>query len=216
MIITIDGPAASGKGTLSRALARALGFAHLDTGGLYRAVALQMLLTGQDPGDEAAAGKAAKGLNLEYLGHPLLRRQATGQAASTISRYKGVRAALLDVQRSFAAHPPGGARGAILDGRDTGSVICPEADVKLYVEASSTERARRRAKELRDKGEPADVATIQAEIEARDHQDKTRSQAPLVVPDGAHVIDTTAMSIEEALEVALSIVTRSRPSDLLK
>lgn len=214
MIITIDGPAASGKGTLSRALAQALGFAHLDTGGLYRAVALQMLLAGQDPEDEAAASKAAQALNLDYLEHPLLRRQATGQAASKISRYKGVRAALLDVQRGFAAQPPGGAKGAILDGRDTGSVICPDADVKLYVEASSAERARRRAKELRDKGDPADVASIQAEIEARDHQDKTRAEAPLVVPDGAHVIDTTALSIEEALAAALDIVARSGPNEL--
>lgn len=214
MIITIDGPAASGKGTLSRALAQTLGFAHLDTGGLYRAVALQLLLTGQDPEDEAAASKAAQELSLDYLEHPLLRRQATGQAASKISRYKGVRAALLDVQRGFAAQPPGGAKGAILDGRDTGSVICPDADVKLYVEASAHERARRRAQELRGKGEAADIAAIQAEIEARDHQDKTRAEAPLVVPSGAHVIDTTALSIEEALTAALDIVARSSPGAL--
>lgn len=208
MIITIDGPAASGKGTLSRLLADALGFAHLDTGGLYRAAALQLLLSGADPEDEAAAVRAAQALNLEYLSHPLLRRQATGQAASTISRYPGVREALLSLQREFAAAPPGGAAGAILDGRDTGSVVCPDADVKLYVEASAGERARRRAKELDAKGERSDVASIQAEIEARDHQDKTRAEAPLIVPPGAHILDTTALSIDEALTAALAIVDK--------
>lgn len=205
MIITIDGPAASGKGTLARALAEHLGFAHLDTGGLYRAVALQVLLVGADPEDDAFAVKAAQSLNLDFLDHPLLRRQATGQAASKVSRYDGVRAALLDLQRDFAANPPGEAKGAVLDGRDTGSVICPNADVKLYVEASSAERARRRAKELETRGEAADLNAIQAEIEARDHQDMTRAQAPLIVPQGAVRIDTTALGIEESLKVALKV-----------
>lgn len=213
MIITIDGPAASGKGTLARALAEKLGYAHLDTGGLYRAVALQLLLVGADPGDEALARKAAQSLNLSYLEHPHLRRQATGQAASLVSRYKGVRAALLQLQRDFAASPPGGAAGAVLDGRDTGSVICPDADVKLYVEASAQERARRRAKELQDKGESADLAGIQAEIEARDHADKTRKEAPLVMPKGAHLLDTTTLSIDAALSAALTIVRQVGPCD---
>lgn len=211
MIITIDGPAASGKGTLARALAARLGFVHLDTGGLYRAVALQMMLMGADPEDEAAATKAAQSLNLEYLDHALLRGQATGQAASKVSRYAGVRAALLDVQRNFASKPPGAARGAVLDGRDTGSVICPNADVKLYVEAGAAERARRRAKELEARGEAAHLETIQAEIEARDDQDKTREHAPLVVPPGAYVLDTTALSIDEALAAALEIIGNATP-----
>jgi len=209
MIITIDGPAASGKGTLARALARRLGFAQLDTGGLYRAVALHLLRAGANLDDEDAASQAARALDLGLLNDPALRDQATGQGASQISKYPGVRAALLDVQRHFAQTPPGGAKGAILDGRDTGSVICPDADVKLYVEASSQERARRRAKELQAKGQNVDVLAIQAEIEARDHQDKTRKQAPLTIPDGAHLLDTTQMSIEATLAAALDIISKA-------
>ncbi|MEO0412786.1 MAG: (d)CMP kinase [Pseudomonadota bacterium] len=209
MIITIDGPAASGKGTLARLLAKELSLAYLDTGGLYRATALAMLRSGHDLADKAAASASARALDVGTLSDPQLRAQDTGAAASKIARYPGVRSALLDFQRRFAANPPGNARGAVLDGRDTGSVICPDADVKFYVEASAQERARRRAAELAAKGEDADPSHIEAEIIARDTQDKTRKEAPLVVPPGAAILDTTALTIEEALQAALTIVAKA-------
>lgn len=209
MIITIDGPAASGKGTLARLLAAELGFAHLDTGALYRAVGLAMLQAGLDLSDERQAADCAGKLDLAFLKDPQLRSQDVGQAASSVARYPAVRQALLTVQRQFASQPPGEALGAILDGRDTGSVICPDADVKFYVEASVEERARRRAKELKDKGEDVDIASIAAEITKRDQQDKTRSEAPLVRPQGAHLLDTTEMSIEAALAAALEVISKA-------
>lgn len=209
MIITIDGPAASGKGTLAKLIAKELGLAHLDTGGLYRATALAMLRAGHDLADEAEAAACASTLDVSTLNDPQLRAQETGEAASQIARYAGVRAALLDFQRSFAANPPGNARGAVLDGRDTGSVICPGADIKFYVEASAKERARRRAAELAAKGQETDLADIEAEIIARDTQDKTRKEAPLVMPEQAHLLDTTQMSIETALAAAMDIISKA-------
>ncbi|MEM7570733.1 MAG: d(CMP) kinase [Pseudomonadota bacterium] len=210
MIITIDGPAASGKGTLARRLAEELHLAHLDTGALYRAVALSMLRAGDDLGDADKAGVHAASLSPDLLEDAALRAQETGQAASRVARYPQVRASLLAFQRAFAANPPGDAQGAVLDGRDTGSVVCPDAAVKLYVEASVQERARRRAAELQAKGEAADFATIEAEIEARDRQDKTRKEAPLVMPQGATKLDTTTMTADEALSAALAIIAKAR------
>ncbi|MEM6833380.1 MAG: (d)CMP kinase [Pseudomonadota bacterium] len=208
MIITIDGPAASGKGTLARRLAQALGYAHLDTGALYRAVGLSMLRAGHDLDDAAQAEQIAGALDLSLLEAPALREQKTGQAASAVARYPGVRTALLQLQRGFAATPP----GAVLDGRDTGSVVCPNADVKLYVDAAVTERARRRAAELQAAGKDVSQADVEAELAARDAQDKAREEAPLVVPDGAVQLDTTRLSIEDALEAALKVVSAKKIS----
>ncbi|MGD1954409.1 MAG: (d)CMP kinase [Sphingomonadales bacterium] len=208
MIITIDGPAASGKGTLARRLAQALGYAHLDTGALYRAVGLSMLRAGHDLDDAAQAEQIAGALDLSLLEAPALREQKTGQAASAVARYPGVRTALLQLQRGFAATPP----GAVLDGRDTGSVGCPNADVKLYVDAAVTERARRRAAELQAAGKDVSQADVEAELAARDAQDKAREEAPLVVPDGAVQLDTTRLSIEDALEAALKVVSAKKIS----
>lgn len=208
MIITIDGPAASGKGTLARRLAQALGYAHLDTGALYRAVGLSMLRAGHDLDDAAQAEQIAGALDLSLLEAPALREQKTGQAASAVARYPGVRTALLQLQRDFAATPP----GAVLDGRDTGSVVCPNADVKLYVDAAVTERARRRAAELQAAGKDVSQADVEAELAARDAQDKAREEAPLVVPDGAVQLDTTRLSIEDALEAALKVVSAKKIS----
>lgn len=208
MIITIDGPAASGKGTLARRLAQALGYAHLDTGALYRAVGLSMLRAGHDLDDAAQAEQIAGALDLSLLEAPALREQKTGQAASAVARYPGVRSALLQLQRDFAATPP----GAVLDGRDTGSVVCPNADVKLYVDAAVTERARRRAAELQAAGKDVSQADVEAELAARDAQDKAREEAPLVVPDGAVQLHTTRLSIEDALEAALKVVSAKKIS----
>ena len=188
--IAIDGPAASGKGTIARALARHFGFHHLDTGLLYRA-------TGARGGDPVAAARA---LTAADLARPDLRSAEAGQAASRVAAIPEVRAALVDFQRRFAAQEP----GAVLDGRDIGTVICPDAPVKLFITASDAVRAERRAAEL-----GADPAEILAQLRERDARDAGRAAAPMAVASDAIVIDTTAMGIEDAVAEAVAIVARA-------
>jgi cytidylate kinase len=209
VVIAIDGPAASGKGTIARRLAARRGYAHLDTGLLYRAVAALVLEAGADPADAAAAEATARALDLADLHRSDLRNPATGAASSVVAAHPGVRQALLDYQRFFAGNPRGGAAGVVLDGRDIGTVVCPEANVKLFVTASVDERARRRAAELAARGEPADVAAVRADIEARDARDRSRPVAPLAAAADAILLDTTELDIEAAVAAAARLVSEA-------
>ena len=211
MIVAVDGPSASGKGTLARRLAAALDFAHLDTGLLYRAVGAAVLAAGGDPAEPAVAAAAARSLDLAALDPAPLRREAVGQAASVVAANPEVRAALLDHQRRFAAAPPGGKAGAVLDGRDIGTVVCPRAEVKIFVTASPEARARRRHKELLERGEARIYARVVAEMRERDRRDSERAAAPLQPAPDAEVLDTTALDAEEVFRAALEIVERKRP-----
>ncbi|MGH7093346.1 MAG: (d)CMP kinase [Stellaceae bacterium] len=213
-VIAIDGPAGSGKGTLAAALARRFGLAHLDTGRLYRAVAALVLDKGGDPADPAAATAAAQRLDAGMLGDPRLRGEAVGSAASVIAAIPAVRAALLAFQRAFAAHPPPidgktAANGAVLDGRDIGTIVCPDAAVKLYITASAAERAQRRVKELRQSGTPAIYQAVLQDIEERDARDSGRRVAPLEAAPDAVEIDTTGLGPDAVLEQACQLVTRA-------
>ena len=213
MIITVDGPSASGKGTLARRLAEALGLAYLDTGMIYRATAARLLEAGQDPADPGAAARAARALELADLERPDLRQEAVGQAASVVAAIPEVRAALLEMQRRFAARPPGGKAGAILDGRDIGTVVCPEAEVKLFVTAGLKTRAERRHKELLGRGEPSIYARVVQDLEARDARDSARAVAPLQPAPGAHVLDTSEMNVDAAFHAAMQIIAAHRTSE---
>lgn len=193
--IAIDGPAASGKGTISRALAAHFRFAHLDTGLLYRAVGARLL-----EGEEPIA--AARALQAGALENDALRLPAVAEAASKVAVIPEVRAALVDFQRAFARR----AGGAVLDGRDIGTVICPEAEAKLFVIASPEIRAERRFAELRDKGVETDLAAVLADVRARDERDMGRADAPLRAAEDAVEIDTTALSIEAAVARAVAAV----------
>jgi cytidylate kinase len=201
-VIAIDGPAASGKGTLARRIAQALGFAHLDTGRLYRAVGLAVLKRGEDPADPAAAQRAVEALDLSLLEDPELR---TAGAASKVAAIQAVRDALLDFQRNFAAHPPGG-KGAVLDGRDIGTVICPDATVKLFVTAAPETRAHRRYLELKNQGSSRSEEQVLNDIQTRDARDSGRTVAPLRQAHDATLLDTTHLDIEAAVARALEIV----------
>ncbi len=209
MIIAVDGPAAAGKGTLARRLAARLDFALLDSGALYRAVAARLLAAGGDPVDEDGACAAARELNAADLERAELRSEAIAQAASVVAAQPAVRAELLEFQRRFAATPPEGKKGAVLDGRDIGTVVCPAADVKFFVTASLEERANRRYKELLDRGEEAIYARVLQEMRDRDARDSGRAAAPLKPADDAVVLDTTEMNADTVFETALKIV-RSR------
>ncbi|MEA2874291.1 MAG: CMP/dCMP kinase [Hyphomicrobiales bacterium] len=202
MIIAIDGPAASGKGTLGKRLAAHFGLRHLDTGLLYRAVAKALLDAGRPLDDRAHAVAAAKALDPARFDEQALKGHAIGEAASIVSAIPEVRDALLAFQRNFAAQPP----GAVLDGRDIGTVIAPDADVKIFVIAAPEERARRRAAELKAAGQPADEAAILADILRRDERDRTRSVAPLVAATDAKTLDTSTLDIEAAVAKAIGIV----------
>ena len=206
MIIAIDGPAASGKGTVSRKLAAHYGLRHLDTGLLYRAVAKALLDAGRAPGDEVRAIVAAKAINPARFDESALKRYEVGEAASVVSAIPGVRAALLDFQKEFAAAPS----GAVLDGRDIGTVICPTAEVKIFVTAAPEVRAHRRTLELRGRGEKADEAAVLADIMSRDERDRSRSTAPLIQAPDAHLLDTSTLDIEGSLRAALALVERYR------
>jgi cytidylate kinase len=206
MIIAIDGPAASGKGTLGKRLAAHFGLRHLDTGLLYRAVAKALLDAGHTLDDRAKALAAAQSLDLTRLDEHTLKTHAIGEAASIVSAFPDVRAALIELQREFARSPP----GAVLDGRDIGTVIAPYANVKIFLTASAAERARRRAAELKRNGEPADEGAILADIERRDARDRTRAVAPLKPADDAHLLDTTHLDIDAAVRAAIDIVEAAR------
>ena len=210
MIIAIDGPAAAGKGTLARRIAEAFGFAYLDTGSLYRATAKKVLDQAIDPDDEQGCTVVALNLTPEDLDVAGLRIEEVGQAASQVSAIPGVRSALLRFQRDIAANPPGGKAGAVLDGRDIGTVVCPDADVKLFVTASTEVRAERRFKELREAGEDAIYARVLEEMRERDARDTNRAVAPLKPADDATVIDTSGLDADQVFEQAREIVTATQ------
>lgn len=203
-VIALDGPAASGKGTLGRALAAELGLDYLDTGLIYRGVARLALDQGLDPSSEACT-PLARALAPADLARDDLRTEEVGQAASRVSAIPGVRAALLEFQQHFAANPPNGV-GAILDGRDIGTVVCPGADVKLWLVADPLVRARRRHAENLAKGEPSDLDAIAASIAERDHREATRATAPMRPADDAVAIDTSRLTRGEVLDMAMAAV----------
>ena len=202
LVIAIDGPAASGKGTLARRLAAHFGLPHLDTGLLYRATACALLDDGRPLDDIRAAVEAARGLALCDFDEARLRSRELGEASSVVAAIPQVRAALIEMQRSFASR----SEGAVLDGRDIGTVICPDAVVKIFVTASAEKRAQRRALELASRGERVDYAHILDDIRRRDERDSGRSSAPLKIADDATRLDTTDLDIEAAFAAARDIV----------
>jgi cytidylate kinase len=202
MIIAIDGPAASGKGTLGKRIAAHYGLAHLDSGKLYRAVARDILAAGANPGDAKAALAAARALDPAMLGDRALMDSKLGEAASIVAGLPEVRKALLAYQRDFAARKP----GVVIDGRDIGTVICPDADVKLFVTAAPEERARRRYLELNEAGSAISEAEVLADIERRDERDQNRAVAPLVRAEDAVLLDTTNLDIDAAFKAAIALI----------
>ena len=206
MIIAIDGPAASGKGTLGKRLATHYGLRHLDTGLIYRAVAKALIDAGRSPNDVAAAATAAKTLDPSHFDEIALKAHSISEAASIVSAVPQVRDALLSFQREFAAKPP----GAVLDGRDIGTVICPNADVKIYVTATPEVRARRRAAEYKAQGRNIDEGAVLADIRKRDQRDQNRAAAPLKQAPDAHLLDTTHLDIDAAIRAAIDIVEVAR------
>lgn len=212
MIIAVDGPAAAGKGTLSKMLANRLDYAWLDTGSLYRAVGLQVLRSGGDPGNAADAELASNHIDHSLLSEPDLRLEETGSAASQVAIVPAVRANLLKFQRDFAEHPPLGKAGAVLDGRDVGTVVCPDATLKLFVTASAEERARRRMLELEGRGESVNYADILADVKTRDDRDMNRKDSPLKPAADAHLLDTTNLAIDAVFDRALDLVNQAKAS----
>lgn len=208
MIIAVDGPVAAGKGTLARRLAAALHCAYLDTGSIYRAVAAKILVAGGDPEDSATAEAAARALRPIDLERDDLRLEAVSQAASKVAALPGVRAALLEFQRHFATEPPEGLAGAVLDGRDIGTVVCPDADVKFFLTASVEARARRRHKELLERGEQSIYARVLQDLRERDARDSGRATAPLKAAADAVRLDTSDMDADRAFEVAMAEIAR--------
>ena len=206
MIIAIDGPAASGKGTIARRLAAHFNLPHLDTGLLYRATARALMEAGERLDDETRAVQAARGLALTDFDEDKLRGREMGEAASVVGAIPAVRAALLDMQRSFA-HRDG---GAVLDGRDIGTVICPDASVKIFVTANPETRANRRALELKGRGEKVDFAAVLEDIRKRDERDSHRSSAPLIAAADAIHLDTSHLDVEAAVKAAITIAESKR------
>ena len=202
IVIAVDGTAASGKGTLAKRLAAHFGFAHLDTGSLYRLVALGVMAAHGDPNNEADAVKAAKAIDPARASDPAIRTAEIGNVASVVSAFPSVRAALFDFQRAFAKIPP----GAVIDGRDIGTVVCPDATAKLFVDARPGVRARRRWLELQSVGQPREESAILAEIEARDARDRSRAVAPLKPAPDARLLDTSDLDIDAAFAAALALV----------
>src|SRR5262244_3642790 len=206
MIIAIDGPAASGKGTLGKQLAAHYGLRHLDTGLIYRAVAKALLDAGHSPANRARAVAAAEAIDPSRLDEPALKSQAVGEAASLVSAVPEVRKAVLAFQRDFGRAPP----GAVLDGRDIGTVIFPDADVKIYVDATPEVRARRRAAEIAGAGGTVSEAEVLADIRRRDERDTRRATAPLRAAPDAHLLDTSHLDIDAAFRAAIDIVEAVR------
>lgn len=206
MIIAVDGPTASGKGTIAARLAAHYGLKRLDTGSLYRAVGLAVLDAGADPGDEKAAVAAAEALDLAAIDEARIRSSAAGLAASKAAALPAVRVVLRRVQRSFALDPA----GAVLDGRDIGTVICPDADVKLFVTASLDARTERRLRELHARGETISFEALKAQIAERDQRDMSRADSPLRQAPDAHLLDTTHLTVEAAVAAAIRIIEAVR------
>jgi len=214
IVIAIDGPAAAGKGTLARRLADRLGYAHLDTGALYRAVGMATLEMGGNPTRKEdvlpAVSMIQRYLTPELQNNPALRTPEVSDAASKVAAIPEVRAALLDFQRAFAANPPGNVGGAVLDGRDIGTVVCPQADVKFFVTASPETRARRRFEEMKltspDQGVILSEAQVQADLQRRDARDAGRDTAPTAAAEDAYVLDTTGLNPSETVEEAIAVI----------
>lgn len=204
MIIAVDGPAASGKGTIARRLAQAFALNYLDTGLLYRGVARDVLASGFKLGDPWAALATARRLDPATLADPRLRDDAIGEAASIVAGIPDVRVALLDYQRAFASRTP----GAVLDGRDIGTVVCPGATAKIFVTASPEVRARRRFDELEGRGSAGTYESVLADILRRDARDAGRASAPMLVAEDADLLDTTSLDIEAAFEAAVRLIKR--------
>ena len=203
LVIAVDGPLASGKGTIARALGARFGVPHLDTGALYRAVAVAMMEAGLPPEDVEAAERTARALDVNAIDEAKIRTAGAGVAASVVSAHSSVRAALLDVQRTFACQPG----GAVLDGRDIGTVICPDADVKLFVTASEETRAWRRHAELVNRGEDISFEQVLGQLRQRDARDASRADAPMLKAKDALELDTTEMSVDEAVKAAIAHVS---------
>lgn len=205
-VIAIDGTFASGKGTLGRRLAAHYDYAYLDTGKLYRACAYAALKSGADLTNGKTLAQLASAISDKDLLDPRLKSGDVGAAASKAAVHSEVRAALLTLQRDFAASPPGGKIGAILDGRDIGTVICPDADVKLYIDADQAIRAQRRFAELTGYGEDTDFDTVLDQLIERDSRDQGRAQAPLRPADDAHLLDTTDLDIDDCVKAAIKLI----------
>ncbi len=206
MIIAVDGPAASGKGTLARRLARHYRLVHLDTGGLYRATGLRALLSGGRPSDPAVAVAAAGAVRLGDLDDPRLREERVGEAASVVAAIPAVRSVLLGFQRDFAHHPPAGMAGAVLDGRDIGTAVCPDADAKIFVTATLEARAMRRFKELQADDSGIIYERVLQDMKARDARDSERATAPLRRAPDALELDTTARDADAAFAAAVDFI----------
>ena len=205
-VIALDGPAASGKGTLAQLIAKHYGLAYLDTGSLYRGVAFLVLKAGLDPQDEAATGEIARNFSLDQLDGADIRTREVGAAASVVAAQPLVRQALLDFQRNFAISPPGGMKGAVLDGRDIGTIVCPDAPLKFFVIASPEVRARRRWLELKGGKPGLAEAEVLADLKERDARDAARPDAPMVQAKDAELLDTTHLTIEAAFAAARRVI----------
>lgn len=206
LVIAIDGPAASGKGTVAKQIAKILGLSYLDTGKIYRAVAYKLLEQAIDPADETQALAIAEKITLEDIQHPHLYKEKVGGIASVISAYPSVRKALLNFQQEFSDC----SNGAILDGRDIGTVVCPHADYKFFITAEASTRAKRRYDELHAKGNPLTFEQVAEEIKRRDKRDSSRKAAPLKAADDAVSIDTTHLSSDEVVEQVLELIKETR------
>ena len=207
IVIAVDGTAASGKGTLAKKLAAHFGFAHLDSGALYRLAAYSVMQAGGDPRNEADALRGAQTMDFNLAGDPRIRTDFVGQAASFVAAIPAVRAALFDFQSNFLEHPPGGSPGAVMDGRDIGTVICPTAVAKLYVDARPEVRARRRWAELKSMGIRRSEGDLLKELNDRDAADKSRPVSPLIQAPDAALLDTSDLGIDAAFAAALALVS---------
>jgi len=210
VIIAIDGPAASGKGTLADRIAAHYGLARLDSGQLYRATAKRLMDSGGNGNDALAAARAAARITSKELGDQSLGKDSVAQMASLVAAHPEVRAALLEFQRIFARTPPGGMSGAVIDGRDIGTVVCPDAEIKFFVTASLEARAHRRLKELREKGLDSIKARVLQDMCERDARDRSRALSPLRQAEDAHLLDTTGLDANKVFEAARAVIDDSR------